>query len=165
MPDDMTVEIEGLDELEAALEKLAGTESRSIVRAGLYAGSTAIVESMTSAGGSVPGEPGQKLGDKHNWSKSTRMTRGDELGGVVHVRPKGSLDELHTGEGSPKTYFQPKGKKYKRSLAYLVKLMELGSGGGKYDGPRFPIMTATFSSNKDSYLERIIGVIRERLKL
>lgn len=161
----MTVSIEGLEELEKALTNLAGTESRKIVRAGLYAGSTEIVASMTAAGGSAPGEVGQALSDKSNWSKSTRITRADELGGEVHVRPKGALDELHTGMGSPKTYYQPKGKKYHRSLMYLVRLMELGGSGGKYSGSRFPIMTSTFSTNKDTYIARVISVIRERLKL
>ena len=166
MPDDtMTVSIEGLEELEKALESLSGTESRKIVRAGLYAGSVSIVTSMTQAGSSVPGEPGQMLGDKSHWSKSTRMTRGDELAGVVHVKPKGALSEEHTGTGNPKFVYQPKGKKYKRSLAYLVKLMELGGSGGRYTGSRFPIMTSTFSSNKETYIERVIAVIRERLKL
>src|SRR5208337_4297494 len=166
MPEEgMTVDIAGLDELEKALENLAVTESRKIVRAGLYAGSTEIVSTMCAAGAGVPGEPGQLLREKGHWSKSTRMTRGDALAGVVHVHPKGSLPEEHTGMGSPDFFYQPKGKKYKRTLAYLVKLMELGGSGGWYKGPRFPIMTATFSSSKEKYIDRVIAVIRERLKL
>lgn len=161
--DDITVSIDGLEELERRLTDMATADSRKIVRAGLYAGSAAIVESMVGAGGSIPGEPGQLLSDKHSWSKSTRMTRGDELAGIVHVKPKGALSEEHTGEGSPKHTFQPKGKKYHRSLKYLVKLMELGGSGGNYNGPRFPIMTATFASNKDAYISRVIERIREGL--
>ena len=50
MPDDdMTVSIEGLEELEKNLEALAGTECRKIVRAGLYAGSTAIASRSAAA--------------------------------------------------------------------------------------------------------------------
>ena len=93
------------------------------------------------------------------------MLRGDELAGQVKVRPTGALPEIHTGEGSTRFMYQPKGKKYHRSLKYMVRLLEGLSGGGVYHGIRNPFMTSYFDSNHEKFVERVIEVIKERLKL
>ena len=164
MADDIEIKVTGLSELQAALEKLGKDEGRAIVREGLKAGGTAMQEAMMEMSSSaVHGEPGVFLSQKSSWSRSVRMTRGDELAGVTRVRPKGSLPETHTALGIG---MQKKGTKYHRSLIYLVKLLEFGPSGGLPRGQgKFPVMTAGFESNQDKFLARVINVIRDRLKL
>jgi hypothetical protein len=102
------------------------------------------------------------LRDTDNWSKRVKMTRGDELAGVVRVGPRGSLPEQHKGTGRG---MQGRGRLYQRSLAYLVKLMEFGGGKPSENIGRSHPMTSGFESHKDNMLAAIIERIKERLKL
>lgn len=162
MSEDFTVEITGLSELQANLEKLGTDEARAIVKEGLQAGGKDLQKAMVEGATSVKGEPGELLRSTSSWSRRVSMTRGDDLAGVVRVGPKGHLSKTHTAKGGG---MQPKGNVYKRSLAYIVKLLELGGRDPAYNlGRSFP-MTGGFESHKDELLDRIISVIRERLKL
>jgi hypothetical protein len=157
---DIEINVTGFKELQAALEKLGGDEARAIVREGLKAGAIALQDAMMIGSSTLKGEAGAMLRERSSWSKSVRM-KGD-LVGVTRVRPKGSLPEIHTGTGKG---MQGKGVRYRRSLAYLVKIAEFG-GGHPADnwGRHFP-MTSGYESNIGSILDRVISVIKERLKI
>ncbi len=89
---------------------------------------------MQSAGG-VHGEPGDLLRNTKSWKMRYKYIR-NAFTRHVKISATGTLSEEHKGTGRG---IQPKGKIYHRSLAYLVKLMELGSGGGNYTGQRYSI--------------------------
>jgi hypothetical protein len=145
------------------LEKLAGEDSRAIVKDGLSQGGDALRNAMqVSSASSFTGEVAQLAGKQSSWSKSTKME--SDLAGVVRVQPKGSLPELHKSEGKGR---QPKDRLYRRSLRYLIKLAEFGSSGGKERGgiKRSMPMSRGFEQYKRAVLERVVEVIKERLKL
>jgi hypothetical protein len=158
--DTISVDVLGLPELMSKLDDLATNEAKKIVRAGVAAGATEIVKGMTDVAGMAPGEIGELLSQKSSWKKSTRSSRGDDLAATATVRPKGTLPDLHVGTGRG---IQPKGNRYYRSLAYLVRLLEFGSSG--YKGKRAPVMTAGYEASKGNVLDAIAEKIRERLKL
>jgi len=153
----ITVDVLGLPELMSKLEDMATNEAKNIVRAGVGAGATAIVKGMTETGSMAGGEVGELLSQTSSWKKSTRSSRGDELSAVATVKPKGSLPHLRVGTGHG---IQPKGNRYHRSLAYLVRLLELGPAA-----KRAPVMTAGYEASKGNVLDAIADKIRERLGL
>jgi len=161
--DDIEVTVSGLSELQDKLERLAGETSRAIVKDGLSQGGEALRGAMqlnTSA--SFTGEPARVAAQQSSWSKSTRME--SDLSGRVRVAPKGSLVDLHVSRGKGR---QPKGRIYRRSLAYLIKLAEFGSSGGKDRGSikhSMP-MTKGFEMYKNALLERVIDVIKSHLPM
>lgn len=161
--DDVTINIEGLDQLQDALKKLAGEQSRVIVKEGLSQGGDALRNAMqVNCASSLTGEPSRVAAQQSSWSKSTRME--SDIAGVVRVGPKGKLIDLHVSRGKGR---QPLGKIYRRTLAYLLKLAEFGSSGGKERGGirhSMP-MTKGFEMYKGAVLERVIAVIREKLPL
>lgn len=162
--EDVTVEITGLSELEDALERLGGEQARTITKEGLKQGGVALQEAMmVECSADVKGEARQLLTQKSGWSKSVKM-EGD-LSGRVRVGPKGSLVELHVARGHGR---QPKGHIYRRSLKYLVKLMEFG--GNSDDARALNVgrtapMTRGFEVYKGAVLERVIAVIKDLLQL
>ena len=160
MADWVTCEIKGLDELQRKLTDM-GKEAKPIVREGLKAGAAEFQNGIMGMGEGVGGELGAQLGDRKTWKIRTKL-RSDEVAGTATVQPTGSLPELHHSLGNGK---QPKGKWYRRSIAYMVKLMEFGSGGGEYHGPRRAVMTGGFESSKDIALQAVIAKIKERLHL
>ena len=163
MSDDVTVEIRGLSELQAKLEQLAGDDARAIVKDGLSQGGDALRQAMMVSTASVfSGEPRQVAGQQSSWSKSTKME--SDLSGHVRVGPKGSLADLHVSKGKGR---QPLGRIYRRSLAYLIRLCEFGPQGGKERGAlgRKMPMTGGFETYRGAVLERVVEVIKSRLKL
>ncbi len=163
MSDDVTVKITGLSELQAKLEQLAGDEARAIVKDGLSQGGDALRQAMMVSTASVfSGEPRQVAGQQSSWSKSVKLD--GDLAGVVRVSPKGSLPELHKSYGRGR---QPKDKLYRRSLRYLIALCEFGPQGGKERGAlgRKTPMTSGFETYRGAVLERVVEVIKSRLKL
>jgi len=161
MADEFSFEVKGLKELQAKLEELGTTEARTIVREGLKAGGAALQQAMVEGSTSVPGEPGQLLRSTTSWSKRVTMLK-DALAGIVRVRPKGELSHTHTSKGHG---MQPKGHRYHRSLAYLVKLAEFGGNDPAYNVGKSHPMTSGFESHQDGLLNAIIATIKERLKL
>ena len=166
MADDMEVSIDGLEELEAKLQELAGPVAKDCVRKGLNAGGEAIRDALSEMGASAQGEIGQLLGDRKSWSKYVRAK--DDLSGNVRVQAKGTLSDEHLTTWS---YWSQhikglKGKPYHRTLNYLVRMMEgLSSGGGSVRGlSRLPVMTAGFESNKDKIIDRVRAAIEERVE-
>ncbi len=162
MSDDVTVEIKGLSELQTALEKMGGDEARAIVKDGLSQGGDALRQAMMVSTASVfSGEPRQVAGQQSSWSKSTKME--SDLSGIVRVGPKGALPPLHVSEGKGR---QPLGRIYRRSLAYLIRLCEFGPQGGKERGAlgRKTPMTGGFETYRGAVLERVVDVIKSRLK-
>jgi hypothetical protein len=158
--DDITVEITGLSELQDRLEEMATTDAKAIVRDGLSQGGEALRSGMQVEGATSKGEIGQALSQKANWSKSIKM--GDELSGVVRVSPKGALPDLHVARGGG---MQSKGHIYRRSLAYIVKMLEFGGRDPAGNLGRSAPMTRGFETYKSAALERLIAVIKDRLKL
>ncbi len=161
MSEDFSIEVLGMDALQAKLEELGGNEAKTIVRDGLKEGGEALRGAMQVQGGANKAELGKALSDQRNWSKSVKM--GDELSGTVRVGPKGSLVDIHVARGGG---MQPKGRIYRRSLKYIVKMMEFGGHDARAlnVGQTMP-MSRGFSLYKDAILERIISVIKERLHL
>ena len=160
--DDITVNISGLDALQSALEQLGGGDARAIVKDGLSQGGDALRSAMqVSSSASFTGEPARVAAQKSSWSKSTRVA---DLAGTVRVAPKGSLPDLHVSLGKGR---QPKGRIYRRSLAYLLRLAEFGTSGGKQRGgiKRSMPMTRGFEQYKSAVLEKVVEVIKQRLKL
>jgi hypothetical protein len=163
MADDITIEVSGMDALQAELERIGGTEAKAIVKDGLNQGGEALRGAMQiSTSTAFTGEPASLAAQKSSWSKSTKM--GDELSGTVRVGPKGFLPDIHVSRGKGR---QPLGKIYRRSLAYLIRLCEFGAQGGKERGAlgrKFP-MTGGFQQYKGAVLEKVISVIKEKLHL
>jgi hypothetical protein len=161
--DDVTVNISGLDDLQAALEKLGGEQSRAIVKDGLSEGGNALRGAMqVNTAASFTGEPARVAAQQSSWSKSTKMS--DDLAGVVRVSPKGKLVDLHVSRGRGR---QPLGRIYRRSLAYLIRIAEFGTSGGKERGSikhSMP-MSRGFEMYKSAVLEKVIEVIKSRLPL
>ncbi len=159
--DDITVEITGLSELQAKLEEMATTDARHIVKEGLSQGGEALRMGMMVEGSTNKGEIGQALRQKDHWSKSIKL--GEELSGTARVGPKGSLPDLHVARGGG---MQPKGRIYRRSLNYIVRLLEFGGRDPAGNlGPRTMPVTRGFETYKSAALERVIAVIKDRLKL
>ena len=160
MADGITVNVQGLDKLQAALEDLGDKQAKAIVRDGIRAGGKAAVEAFVQSAAGVHGEPGDLLRNPKSWKMRYKSIRA-ALAGSVKISATGSLPEQHKGTGRG---IQPKGKIYRRSLAYLVKLLELGSAGGTYRGQRYPVMTSGFETSRSTILDRIIGVIQQKLE-
>jgi len=159
--DDIEVSMTGLSELQAALENLGGTEAKAIVRDGLSQGGDALRVAMMVQGASAKGEVGTALQQKTSWSKATHMD--DDLAGTVRVGPKGALPDLHVARGGG---MQPKGKLYRRSLNYIVRLLEFGGRDPAGNlGPRTMPMTTGYETYKGAVLEKVVAVIKERLGL
>jgi hypothetical protein len=158
--DTITVQVNGLDQLQAALEELGDKQAKAIVRDGARAGGRAAVDAFVQSAAGVHGQPGDLLRSPKSWKMRYKSIRG-ELAGSVKISATGSLPPLHKGTGRG---IQPKGKLYQRSLAYLVKLLELGSAGGSYRGQRYPVMTSAFDSHRDNILDRIISVVQQKLE-
>jgi hypothetical protein len=159
--EDIEVTITGLSDLQDSLERLGTVEAKAIVKQGLSEGGEAFRGAMMIEGSTNKAELGQALGQKANWSKSVKL--GEELSGRVRVAPKGSLPDLHVARGGG---MQPKGHIYRRSLAYIVKMMEFGGRDARAAnvGRTAPI-TRAFETYKGAVLERVIAIIRERLNL
>jgi len=161
--EDISIEVSGLAELQKQLEKLGGQAAKDIVRDGLREGGDALRGAMmVSTASAFSGEPAAIARNQKSWSRSVKMY--DDLSGVTRVGPKGKLPPLHKSYGHG---MQPKDKIYRRSLAYLIKLCEFGASGGKERGAlgRKTPMTSGFESYKGAVLERVVSVIKERLKL
>jgi hypothetical protein len=159
--EDFEITITGLSELQAKLEELGTVDAKAIVRDGLNQGGEALRSGMMIEGSTNKGEIGQALRQKDHWSKSIRM--GDELSGTARVGPKGSLPDLHVARGGG---MQPKGNIYRRSLNYIVRLLEFGGRNPAGNlGPRTMPVTRGFEVYKSAALERVITVIKDRLKL
>ena len=158
--DAVTCEVKGLDQLQAALEDLGDKQAKAIVRDAARAGGQVAVAAFVQSAGGVHGEPGELLRNPKSWKMRYKSVK-DALAGSVTIRATGTLPETHKGTGRG---IQPKGRLYHRSLAYLVKLLELGSGGGEYRGQKYPVMTSAFESSQQTILDRIISVIQQKLE-
>ncbi|HUC30019.1 MAG TPA: hypothetical protein VMR80_10560 [Candidatus Acidoferrum sp.] len=158
--DAVTCEVKGLDQLQAALEDLGDKQAKAIVRDATRAGGKAAVDAFVQSAGGVHGEPGEMLRNPMSWKMRYKSIR-DALAGSVKISATGTLPETHKGTGRG---IQPKDRLYHRSLAYLVKLLELGSGGGAYRGQRYPVMTSAFDSNQQNILDKMIAVIQAKLE-
>ncbi len=161
MADDVTVNVQGLSDLQTALENLRDVEAKKIVRQGLNKGGDALRNGMqVQASQSAKGQIGRVLGKQESWSKRIKMD--EDRAGRVFVGPKGSLPDLHRARGGG---MQPKGSIYRRSLNYLVKLMEFGGREARAAnvGHTMP-MTRGFAIYRAAVLQRVVDVIRERLK-
>jgi hypothetical protein len=163
MSDDVTFEMTGLDELQKALEKLGNEAGRDIVKDGLSQGGDVLRDAMrVNTAASFIGEPKTVAAQQSSWSKSTKME--EDLAGTVRVAPKGKLVDLHVSRGHGR---QPLGRIYRRSLAYLVKLAEFGSSGGKERGliKHSMPMSRGFEQYKSVVFDKVIEVIKSALPL
>jgi hypothetical protein len=158
--DDITVEITGLSDLQDRLEELAKVDALAIVRDGLDEGGEALRSGMMIEGSTNKGEIGRALRQKSNWSK--RITMGDELSGTARISPKGSLPALHVARGGG---MQSKGHIYRRSLKYIVKMLEFGGRNPAENLGHSAPMTRGFEVYKNAALERVIDVIKQQLQL
>jgi hypothetical protein len=161
MADDFEVKITGLSELQAKLEELATTDARAIVKDCLNAGAIELKTAMVEGSHSVPGEPGAMLRDTSNWSKRVKMEK-EDLAGTVRVGVKGSLPDTHTSKGHGTI---PKGNRYRRSLAYILRLLEFGGRDPAYNLGHSHPMTSGFESHQSELLAAIVARIKTRLKL
>jgi hypothetical protein len=161
MSNDFTVEIKGLDTLQATLERLGTVEAKNIVRDALNAGAIELKTAMVQGAHSVPGEPGAMLRDTGNWSKRVKMEK-EDLAGRVRVSVKGTLLDTHTSKGHGTI---PKGNRYRRSLAYILRLLEFGGRDPAYNLGHSKPMTSGFEGHQSEILSSVISKIKERLKL
>jgi hypothetical protein len=161
MADDITVEVKGLDTLQAELERIGTVEAKNIVRDALNAGAIELKTAMVEGSQSVPGEPGQMLRDASNWSKRVKMEK-EDLAGTVRVGVKGSLSQTHTSKGHGTI---PKGNRYRRSLAYILRLLEFGGKDPAYNLGHSKPMTSGWESHQSELLDSVIARIKTRLKL
>jgi len=154
MNENFSCEVTGLDKLQAALEDLGDKQAKAIVRDATRAAGKDCVQALVESSGGVHGEPGDLLRDPKSWKMRYRSIKG-ELAGSVKIFATGSLPKERVGTGKGK---QPKGRLYHRSLAYLVKLMELGP-----TGQRYPVMTSAFDSHASNFIDKIVQVIQQKL--
>ncbi len=159
MANEITVEVKGLDQLQAALEDLGDKQAKAIVRDVTRAGGKVAIDAFVQSAGGVHGEPGNLLRDPKSWKQRYKSISG-ELAGSVKVFASGSLPKERVGSGRG---IQQRGNVYHRSLSYLVKLLELGSASGS-GGQRYPIMTAGFDGSQQTILDKIISVIQAKLE-
>jgi hypothetical protein len=161
MADWVTCEVNGLDELQKKLNDMATKDAKAIVKDGLKEGAAVMRSEIAATGSAAPGEIGSALSTIKSWSVRVRM-RAQELAGTATIGVKGSLPEVHTASHSA---IQPRGKRYHRSLNYLIKLLEFGASQGEYKGRRMPVMSAGFESGRSKTLQAITDTIKRRLGL
>src|ERR1700730_19464326 len=98
MDNEITVEVKGLNQLQAAREDLGDKQAKAIVRDATRAGGKVAVDAFVQSAGGVHGEPGEMLRNPKSWKMRYKSIR-DALAGSVKISATGSLPETHKGTG------------------------------------------------------------------
>lgn len=164
---DSSIEIHGIDEINAKLEEMTVKAERSVLREGMKAAADVVTGAMQAEGSAAPGEIGEALADPGSWSRSISIRAGHSA--ETKIGPKGALPEVHVGRGATKTKTgwrgQPKGSRYRRSLQYLIKLMEFGGQDNAANLPKSNPMSTGFQKSQDNAVQAFITNLKDSLDL
>jgi HK97 gp10 family phage protein len=161
MADDITVEISGLDALQAKLdaigEEFGNKKQGSVLRSALFRGGSVMKEAMART---APKHTGFL---SENIAARTTMTKGafKNLGGSVFIGPAGKV--LYPAERATSA-IRKAGKrvgKYLRVSAVMVaRFLEFGTSKMS----KKPFLTQSFESYKDDALNAIIETLKAKIE-
>jgi HK97 gp10 family phage protein len=138
--DDFTVEIKGLDQLQAALEELPEKVAKRGLRQSLRAGGSVIKDGMISGAPQESGFLSEHIDVK------TRL-RADELAGSAFIGPNGKMVYPRKPGWPPRT------------AALVARWLEFGTSRIA----KKPFMTQAFETRKQDALDAIVSKLRDAL--
>jgi len=148
MADDITVEIRGLDELQAALEQLPKKIADKGLRSSLKMGAKPIQEAMHANAPKDTGFLAEHFGTRVKISR-------DLVSGSAFIGPQGKIDYPAYGSGAYRLIRKASGKIKKVgkiAVATIARFLEFGTA----KMAKKPFMTQAFESNKDAALGAIV---------
>jgi HK97 gp10 family phage protein len=161
MADDITVEISGLDALQAKLDQIGeefGNKAEgSVLRSALFRGGSVMKEAMART---APKHTGFL---SENIAARTTMTKGafKNLGGSVFIGPAGKVLYPVEATTAPMRRLGKKVGKYLRVSAVMVaRWLEFGTRKMS----KRPFMTQAFESYKDDALNAIIETLKAKIE-
>jgi hypothetical protein len=118
----ITVEIEGLDQLERALEEMPGKLAKRSIRKALFAGATIFKQTILRLAPRKTGFMAEHFGIK------IQKNRGDDLAAIAYIGPQGKIDYPDTDGGyRTKVLKNGKIKKVGRiAVASVVRFLTFG---------------------------------------
>lgn len=154
--DAVTVEVKGLDTLQAALEALPQKMAKRGIRAALRAGADVLRNEMMALVRKDTGFLEEHLGTK------IKFQRG-ELAATAYVGPQGRIDYPAFLSGAYRIARTAKGKAKKVgriAVATVARYLEFGTSKmGKQ-----PFMTPAFDSTQSQILDAIVSKLRDTLE-
>ena len=163
-----SIEITGVSEINAKLEEMTTKAERSVLREGMKAAADVVTGSLQAEGSTAPGEIGEALADPGSWTRSISIRSGHSA--ETKIGPKGALPEVHVGRGATKTEKgwrgQPKGRRYHRSLYYLLEMMEgIRTKDNAANLPQSHPMSPGFQRSQSNAVQAFISNLKDRLGL
>ena len=161
-----SIEITGIEAINAALEEMTVKAERSVLREGMKAAADVVTGSLQAEGSKAPGEIGDALADPGSSTRSISIRSGHSA--ETKIGPKGALPEVHVGRGATKTEKgwrgQPKGSRYRRSLFYLLEMMEgLRTRDNAKNLPQSHPMSTGFQKSQSNAVQAFITNLKDKL--
>lgn len=156
MPDYVTVNVQGLDKLQAALEELPQKVAKKGIRKALAAGGNLFKASMVALAPKRTGFLSEHFGVK------VKMNR-NELAGTAFIGPQGKMDypEFMSGAYKIKRVGSKLRKVGRIAVASVARFLEFGTSKMS----KKPFMTQAFESDKDKALEAVTNALKASLDL
>jgi HK97 gp10 family phage protein len=154
MPDTVTVNIKGLDELQKALEALGRDVAMKVVKDGLKAGAAPLIEEMVAQ---APKDTGFLAEHFNARTKSIR----EDIAAVAFVGPKPNTD-YPDADGTYRTKMTKAGKAKQVgsiSVESVARFLEFGTTKMK----KHPFITRAWEAKKGAALQAIIDTIKKAL--
>jgi hypothetical protein len=163
-----SIEITGIEAINAKLEEMTVKAERSVLRDGMKAAADVVIGNLQAEGSAAPGEIGEILADPASWSRSISIRAGHSA--ETKIGPKGALPEIHVGRGATKTVSgwrgQPKGSRYRRSLFYLLEMMEgIRTKDNAANLPQSHPMSTGFQRSQSNAVQAFITNLKDKLGL
>jgi HK97 gp10 family phage protein len=154
MPETVTVNIKGLDELQKALEALGRDVATKVVRDGLKAGAQPLMQEMAAQ---APKDTGFLA---EHFNVRTRSIK-DNIAAVAFVGPAPNVD-YPDADGTYRTKMTKAGKAKQVgsiSVESVARFLEFGTTKMK----KHPFITRAYEAKKAAALQAIIDCIRKAL--
>jgi HK97 gp10 family phage protein len=152
--DTVTVDIQGLDELQKALEALGRDVATKVVRDGLKAGAAPLMEEMAAQ---APKDTGLLA---EHFTVHTKSIK-DNIAAVAFVGPDSKID-YPDADGSYRIKLTKAGKAKEVgsiSVASVARFLEFGTVKMKKN----PFITRAFEAKKGAAMQAIIDTIKKAL--
>jgi hypothetical protein len=153
----VTVEVEGLDQLERALEEMPGKLAKKSIRRALFAGATIFKQTILRLAPRKTGFMADHFGIK------IQKTRGDDLAATAYIGPQGKIDYPDT-DGGYRTKVLKNGKIKKVGRIAVASVVRFLTFGWSKKPAGDPFFINSFDIAKEQVLEETTKILAEEIE-
>ena len=153
----ITVDVEGLDALERALEEMPGKLARRSIRRALFAGATIFKQHILRLAPRKTGFMAEHFGIRIS------KTRGEDLEAVAYIGPQGKID-YPDADGGYRTKVLKNGKIKKVGRVAVASVVRFLTFGWSKKPSGDPFFINAFDIGKNQVLEETTKILAEEIE-